>query len=439
MLYNANVVLTGGHAVSNKCYFHVDVNSAFLAWEAVWRLQHGDTLDLREIPSVVGGNQATRHGIVLAKSTSAKKLYNAKTGESIFALKQRAPNITVVLPTYGIYEIASQALIDHLKNFSPTVERFSVDEAFVDYTGLQKLYGDPEKAAKELSKSIKDELGFTVNIGVSSNKLLAKMAGELEKPDKVHTLWPDEIKDKMWPLPVGELYMVGRRTEEKLNSRGIFTIGQLAKHNEAMLHSTFKSQGSLIYNFANGIYHDSKKAGAANFQGMLPNHTETINAKGIGNSSTIAFDVEDKECAHRVLLSLSETVGSRLRENGYRAKTVHVSYCASDFKRSGKQKKYITACASTTEVFNRAVEVFDSMWDGEPLRQLGVWTGSFSKYDNVQVSMFNKTWKLEAIDNAIDKMRFKYGDKATFRAVFLGSDVRPMIGGTASLRRFPYG
>lgn len=425
--------------MSKKCYFHIDVNSAFLAWEAAWRLQHGESVDLREIPSVVGGNQATRHGIVLAKSAPAKKLYNAKTGESIFGLRQRAPNITIVPPRYGLYEIASQAFIDHLSNFAPKVERFSVDEAFIEYTGLEKIYGSPEKAAVKLAASIKKELGFTVNIGVSTNKLLAKMAGELEKPDKVHTLWPDEIEEKMWPLPVGELYMVGSRTKKKLNSRGIFTIKQLAQSDEGLLKSSFKSQGSLLWNFANGICYDTKKAGAANFQGMLPNHRETINAKGMGNSTTIAFDVEDKECAHRVLLSLSETIGSRLRENGYRAKTVHVSYSTNKFKRSGKQKTYPIECASTTEIYSRAVEIFDSMWQGEPLRQMGVWTGGFSRYENVQVSMFSKAWKQEALDNAIDKIRLRYGDKAAYRAVFLGSDIRPMIGGTASNRRFPYG
>ncbi|MCK5129888.1 MAG: DNA polymerase IV [Clostridiales bacterium] len=422
-----------------KCYFHVDVNSAFLAWEAAWRIQHGDPVDIREIPSVVGGTQATRHGIVLAKSTLAKKLYKAQTGESIFGLKQRAPNILVVPPRHGLYEIASQAFIDHLSDFSPKVERFSVDEAFVEYTGLEKLYGEPEQAAKKLSASIKQKLGFTVNIGISSNKLLAKMAGELEKPDKVHTIWPEEVPQKMWPLPIGELYMVGRKTEEKLKARGIFTIGDLARCKENMLRSSFKSQGSLLWNFANGRCFDTGKAGAANFQGMLPNNKETINAKGLGNSTTIAFDVEDMACAHRVLLSLSETVGSRLRENGYRAKTIHVSYATSEFKRSGKQKTYHFPCASTTEIFSRAVEVFDSMWSGEPMRQMGVWTGGFSIYNNAQVSMFSKAWKQEAVDNAIDKMRKKYGNHAAFRAVFLNSDIRHMIGGTASLRNFPYG
>lgn len=421
-----------------KCYFHVDVNSAFLAWEAAWRLQHGDTLDLREIPSVVGGDQSKRHGIVLAKSTSAKKLYKARTGESIYGLLQRAPNITVVQPTYGIYSIASNALMEHLKNFSPIVQRFSIDEAFVDYTGLQKLYGDPLKAAHALSKSIKEELGFTVNIGISSNKLLAKMAGELEKPDKVHTMWPDEIEKKLWPLPIGEMYMVGRKTEEKLKARGVMTVGDLARYDKDMLQSIFKSYGVTLHEFANGIYHQTEKAGSADFHGMLPNHKDKQDAKSVGNSSTIAFDVEDLDCAHRVLLSLSETVGSRLREAGYRAKTVHVSYHTAEFKRQGRQKTYTTACASTSDVYNRAVEIFDDMWNGEPLRQLGVSTSSLSSYDNVQVSFFDATWKKEAADNAVDKIRLKYGDKSAFRAVFLGSDISPMIGGTSNLRRFPY-
>jgi DNA polymerase-4 len=417
----------------------VDVNSAFLAWEAVWRLQHGDTLDLREIPSVVGGDQSKRHGIVLAKSTLAKKLYKARTGEPLYGLLRRAPNITVVPPTYGLYSIASNAFMEHLKNFSPVVERFSIDEAFVDYTGLQKLYGDPLKAAHALSKSIKEELGFTVNIGVSNNKLLAKMAGELEKPDKVHTMWPDEIKKKLWPLPIGEMYMVGRQTEKKLLARGIKTVGDLAKYDARTLQSIFKSYGVLLHNYANGRYAQTEKAGSADFHGMLPNDgREKDTAKSIGNSTTIAFDVEDLSCAHRVLLSLSETVGSRLRENGYRAKTIHVSYCTSDFKRQSRQKKYETACASTGDIYNRAVEIFDDMWDGKPLRQMGVCSGSLSSAGSVQVGMFDMSWKREAIDSAVDKIRMRYGDGAAFRAVFVGSDVKPMIGGTGNLRRFPY-
>ncbi len=420
-----------------KCYFHVDVNSAFLSWEAVWRLQHGDTVDLRDIPSVVGGSIADRRGIVLAKSILAKKLYKAQTGEPIFALLKRAPNITIVPPSYGVYSIASSALMAHLKNFSPVVERFSIDEAFVDYTGLQRLYGDPVKAAQALSKSIKNELGFTVNIGISNNKLLAKMAGELEKPDKVHTMWPEEIEKKLWPLPIGEMYMVGRQTEKKLRARGINTVGDLAKYDIGMLQSIFKSYGIMLHNFANGIYQQTEKAGASDFHGMLPNGKEQ-EAKGIGNSSTIAFDVEDLSCAHSVLLSLSETVGSRLRENGYRAKTIHVSFCTSEFKRQGRQKTYQSDCASTSEIYNRAVEIFDGLWNGEPLRQLGVSTSSLSSYSNVQVSMFDLGWKREAADSAIDKIRLRYGDNAACRAVFLGSDIKPMIGGTSNLRRFPY-
>ncbi len=425
--------------MADKCYFHVDVNSAFLSWEAVWRLQHGETVDLRDIPSVVGGDQSQRRGIVLAKSTLAKKLYGAKTGEPLYSLLKRAPNITIVPPTYGVYSMASAVFMEHLKNFSPVVERFSIDEAFVDYTGLQGLYGDPLKAAHALSKSIKDELGFTVNIGVSNNKLLAKMAGELEKPDKVHTMWPDEVQKKLWPLPVGEMYMVGRQTEKKLLSRGIMTVGDLAKYDLHALRSIFKSFGLTLHNYANGIYAQTEKGGSADFHGLLPKDaSDKETAKSVGNSSTIAFDVEDLACAHRVLLSLSETVGSRLREGGYRAKTIHVHYCGSDFKRQGRQKTYIDACASTGEVYERAVEIFDGMWKGEPLRQMGITAGQLSPYGSAQVSMFNQGWKREAVDNVIDKIRMKYGDNAAFRAVFLGSDVKPMIGGTANMRRFPY-
>ncbi len=437
MFYNKNVEQMRSVLMAEKCWFHVDVNSAFLAWEAVWRLQHGDSVDLREIPSVIGGSIADRRGIVLAKSTSAKKLYKAQTGEPLFALLKRAPNITIIPPTYGVYSIASNALMEHLNNFSPVVQRFSIDEAFVEYTGLQKLYGDPLNAAHDLSRSIKDELGFTVNIGISDNKLLAKMAGELEKPDKVHTMWPYEVKKKLWPLPIGEMYMVGRQTEKKLRARGIETVGDLAKYHREILVALFKSFGLTLHDYANGKFTQTDKGGAADFHGMLPNGKEQ-KAKGLGNSSTIAFDVEDLECAHRVLLSLSETVGSRLREQGYRAKTVHVHYCTSDFKRKGRQKSYSISCASTSELYDRAVEIFNGMWGGEPLRQLGVSTSTLSSSGNIQIGMFDLEWKREAADSAVDKIRERYGDNAAKRAVFIDSDVKSMIGGTANLRRFPY-
>ena len=268
--------------MEKSVFMHIDVNSAYLSWEAAWRLQHGETLDLREIPAVIGGSQATRHGIVLAKSQSAKRLYNVKTGEPVEQVKRRAPNIVVVPPRNDLYLESSRTFIDLLGEYSSEVEQFSVDEAFLDYTGMQSVLGDPLETACKISGRIKKELGYTVNIGISTNKLLAKMASEMQKPDKIITLFPDEVEQKMWPLPISELYMVGKRMADRFNERGIFTIGQLAKLDPQLPRIWFKSWGEMLWNFANGRYCDTGKRGAGNFQGSSQTSCEDLEGKTVG-------------------------------------------------------------------------------------------------------------------------------------------------------------
>jgi DNA polymerase-4 len=286
--------------LDGRIVFHIDVNSAYLSWEAVNRLQYGDTVDLRTIPSVVGGDESTRHGIVLAKSIPAKK-YKIKTGETLFSARMKCPHLVVVPPHYDLYMRCSAAMHKILEEYSPCVQQFSIDEYFLDYTNMEKHFGKPIDAAFQIKNRIKKELGFTVNIGISTNKLLAKMASEFEKPDKVHTLFPYEIPEKMWPLPVENLFMVGRATAPKLRSKNIFTIGQLANTDPELLKYWLKSHGLLIWQYANGMDES-------------PLRSEGLPIKGIGNSTTIAFDVTDKKTACMVLLSLTETVTMRLRD-----------------------------------------------------------------------------------------------------------------------------
>lgn len=195
--------------MAKRYIFHVDANSAYLSWEAVYRLQHGDPLDLRTVPSVVGGDPITRHGIVLTKSIPAKK-FKIETGETLYSALQKCPDLMIVRPNYGLYRQCSEAMVEILKEYSPLIQRFSVDECFVDFTGMELLSNNPVETAHELKDRIRDELGFTVNVGISTNRLLAKMAGELKKPDMVHTIFPEEVPTKMWPLPIEELFMVGR-------------------------------------------------------------------------------------------------------------------------------------------------------------------------------------------------------------------------------------
>lgn len=395
--------------MGDRVIFHIDVNSAFLSWEAVYRLRClGDCVDLREIPSAVGGERAKRHGVILAKSIPAKK-YNVRTGEPIVDALRKCPNLMIVEPNRELYSRNSKALMEILRKYSDTVEQFSIDEAFVDMTGTELLFGKPLEAAYTLRDEIYETLGFTVNVGISSNKLLAKMAGEFEKPNKVHTLFPEEIREKMWPLPVGELFLVGGASEKRLKQMGINTIGELARADPGMLRAALKKHGEAIWNFANG-------------RDVALVEAEPADNKGYGNSVTIAFDVKDADTAKNILLSLSETVGRRLRRDGVWIEAVSVAIRYFDLNRTSHQCVLDHATNITDEIYRAACRLFDELWDGTPIRLLGVQTGKVTREgENRQLSLFDDTdyEKLERLDRAMDSIRERFGADAVQRASFL--------------------
>ena len=329
-----------------RLIFHIDVNSAYLSWEAVYRLQQGEELDLRTIPSVIGGDEASRHGIVLAKSLPAKK-YNIQTGETLYNARIKCPDIVSVPPRYGLYMQCSAAMNKLFYEYTPIIQRFSVDESFLDFSNMENLYPDYMDLATTIKERIKSELGFTVNIGISNNKLLAKVASDLKKPDMIHTLFPYEIKDKMWPLPVEDLFMVGRATAPKLHNLNINTIGDLANYDLQILKDKLKSQGQVIWNYANGI--DFSEVRSSNY----------IQMKGVGNSATIAFDVTDKSTAHMILLSLCETVGMRLRDSGNCCTVISVSIRGNDLIVYSHQKKLSVATDSTRKIYEVCCGLFN--------------------------------------------------------------------------------
>ncbi len=418
-VYNNNIIIwKRDGSMKNKLIFHVDANSAYLSWSAVDRLQHGEKLDLREVPSVVGGDEKSRHGIVLAKSLPAKK-YGIKTGEPLLIARRKCPELISVPPKYELYVKCSNAMLDILNQYTPTIQRFSVDECFMDMTDVNNLYKDYSDLAYDIKDKIKNELGFTVNIGISNNKLLAKVASDLKKPDMVHTLFPNEIREKMWPLPVEDLFMVGRATTEKLYKLNIHTIGELANHDIEVLKSIFKSHGMLIWNYANGI--EDSVVRKSNF----------INMKGMGNSTTIPFDVENRTTAHMVLLSLSESVGMRLRNSQNCCRLVSVSIRTNKLETYSKQRKIDFAIDSTKYIANIAYKLFDEVWRGEPIRHLGVSVSELCSNEFNQVSMFDDRDidKNKAIDTAIDKIRFKYGSTSIVKSIFLHSGIKPVNGG----------
>ncbi|MFY9176945.1 MAG: DNA polymerase IV [Caldicoprobacterales bacterium] len=407
----------------NRIIFHIDVNSAYLSWEAVYRLQHGDTLDLRTIPSVVGGDVTARRGIVLAKSIPTKP-YKIKTGESLFSAKLKCPDLVIVPPRYHLYMQCSKALISILEEYSPSIQQFSIDEVFLDFTNMEVHWGDPIQAAHRIKERIKKELGFTVNIGISNNKLLAKMASDLQKPDKVHTLFPHEIGDKMWPLPVEELFMVGRSTTFKLHKKGIFTIGDLAATDPKLLMQWFKSHGRLIWEFANGIENSPVR--------------QDFPVKGLGNSSTIAFDIEDRKTAHRALLSLTETVAMRLRDIRKSARVLSVYIKDRDFESCSHQRKLDVPTNSTNILYQVACQLFDELWQGQPLRHLGVRTTELYSDDFYQLSFLEADIERQkALDAAVDQIRNQYGWDSIVRSCFLYSRLSPMMGGVIQEEEYP--
>lgn len=398
------------NGAKDSIVFHVDVNSAFLSWEAVNRAKKGMEPDLRTIPSAIGGDMAKRHGVILAKSIPAKQ-YNVRTGESIMEARKKCPNLLIISPNHKLYKEYSNAFMDILREYTPDVEQFSIDEAFMDMTGTQLLFGEPIAAANQIKDRIKKELGFTVNVGISSNKLLAKMASDFQKPDLVHTLFPDEIRTKMWGLPVSDLFFVGRVTTKKLLTMGIHTIGDLAQTDVELLKLHFKKQGEAIWNFANGI----------DFSVV---QSEPTPNKGYGNSTTVSFDVTDLETAKMVLLTLAENVAGRLRKDGVKIETVSVGIKDTNFKSSSHQKVLESPTNITAEIYQIACVLFEELWDGTPIRLLGIQTSKIREMDaGRQLSMFDTTnyEKLEKLDAAVDKIRGKFGDEVVKRASFLGN------------------
>lgn len=403
---------------ASRIVFHVDVNSAYLSWEAAYRLQMGESLDLRTIPSAVGGDVTKRRGIILAKSIPAKA-YNIQTGESVGAALLKCPNLVLVRPTYGLYIRCHRAMLDVLKEYSPRVQVFSIDECFLEMTDVRLGGRSPVEVAHEIRNRIRTELGFTVNIGISVNKLLAKVASDFRKPDQVHTLYPEEIEEKMWPLPAGDLFMVGRATKEKLERMGIRTIGEIARFDRTLLRIRFKKHGDVIWNYANGI--DSNC--------ML--ETESDGVKGIGNSTTIPFDVEDPKIARLYLLSLSEMVGMRLRDKELTYGLVSVSIRHSDFEHFSHQKKLLYRSDSTDDLYREVCGLFDALWTGTALRHVGVRVSDLSPKSAQQLSFFDhpKALARSALDKTIDDLRLKYGNSVIQRGSFLHTGIQPVMGG----------
>lgn len=395
-----------------RLIFHIDVNSAYLSWEATRRVAQGED-DIRLIPSAIGGDREKRTGVILAKSIPAKK-FGIKTGEPVAMALRKCPDLFLARPDFRLYEESSKAFMDIVRSYAPVMEKYSIDECFADFTGTHLVYPDPIELAHTIKDKIRDELGFTVNVGVGSNKLLAKMASDFSKPDKVHTLFAHEVKSKMWPLPVRDLFTVGAATAEKLEKARIRTIGDLANTDLAKVQRLVGVKlGQQIHDYANGI-------------DPSPVLSAPEEAKGYSNSTTLEEDVTTAEQAHTVLLALSDSVTARMRADGVKAYCVAVSIRSNDFKTRSHQRKLAAPTDISKEVYQITKSLFAELWDGHtPLRLLGVALTNVTHEDTSQLSLFPDEGRERArkLDKATDAINNKFGAATIVRGTSVQSNL----------------
>lgn len=390
----------------DRIIFHIDVNNAFLSWTAIYLLEHGYKIDIRKIPSIIGGDEKERRGVVLAKSPIAKKM-GIVTGEPIFQARKKCPNLQVFPLNREWYSIESKKFKNHLKKYSPNIEEFSIDECFVDMTGTNYLYKDYVALAHKIKDEIKNMYGFTVNIGIGNNKLCAKMASDFEKPDKVHTLFKDEIASKLWPLDVKELFMVGKRTSEELHKMNINTIEQLAHTDYKKLEKSFKKQAEYLKNASWGI--DNSEVNEDNY------HKDN----SISTTKTLKYDTDNTDKLKECLLVQTERVSRELREKKKFANTVAVIFKDKNFTTYSAQEKLNNPTDNTKEIYKNVISIFDKNYKKEPLRLIGVRLSDLKEIKNEQISIFdteNEENKNNEIEHTIDSINKKFGSEVIISA-----------------------
>lgn len=380
----------------NRFIMHIDVNNAFLSWTAVDMLKKGADIDIRTIPAIIGGDEKQRHGIVLAKSTIAKQ-FGIKTADTIYQAKKKCPQIRIFPSKHSMYQKYSNELYQYLLTYTDKIERFSIDECFIDCSDFIKTRELFMKLAKQMNREVQEKFGFTVNIGLSSVKVLAKMASDFEKPNKIHTLYIDEIKEKMWNLPVGELFMVGKKSVPKLSLLGIITIGDLARYDKKILVKKLGKFGEMIWNYANGIDND-------------PVHYEAELPKGIGNSVTLPKDCNNIEELNKILLALSEKVSYRLRSYTLKATVINVQIKTNEFITYSHQQKITIPTNNTKEIYKMAKKLLEQLYKNQSIRLIGIRVDNLTDSNQEQINLFeNNHHKLNNLDKTIDTIKNKYG------------------------------
>ena len=382
----------------SRIIFHIDVNNAFLSWTAVYLLKKGYKKDIRKIPSVIGGDEKQRKGIVLAKSPVAKK-YGIVTAETLYSARKKCGWIEIFPPNYPFYVEQSKKLYDYLASYTPNIEQYSIDECFLDMTGTSLLYGNNYvKLAYKIKNDIREKYGFTVNIGIGENKLCAKMASDFEKPDRVHTLYMNEIETKMWSLPVNDLFMLGRSSARRLEELGIRTIGDLAKCSPTFLKKHFKKQGDYFLEASRGI----------DYSPVVPKSDKN---KCISISRTLPYDYTKKEELEKVLFDEVESVTFDLRRKNLYARAVAITYRNFLFKNYSHQMTMDNSTNSTTDIYNQVLILFSRSWREEPIRNIGVRLSDLTDEKKEQMSIFDNMEKKEVseVEKVMDEIINKFG------------------------------
>ncbi len=381
-----------------RIIFHIDVNNAFLSWTAVYLLQNGYEQDIRLIPSIIGGDEKTRRGIVLAKSPIAKK-YGIVTAETIYSAKNKCKTLAIFPANYPWYIKKSKELMKYLSQYSPIQEQLSVDECFLDMTGMKYIYKDLVELAHHIKEEVKEKFGYTVNVGIGNNKLCAKMASDFEKPDKVHTLMEEEIEEKMWPLPVEDLYMVGKQTASVLKSLKINTIGSLATTKIEVLRKHFKNQAEFLHNQANGIDNS-------------PVESYKEKNQSISTSTTLPYDYTDQKMLEEVLLEEAEEVGRRLRNQKMYANTIGIILKNNHFITTQHQMKLQTSINKTEEIYEFSKKLLEETWQNDSIRLIGIKLSNLEEIKKDQISIFDQVeeqTKEDKVQEIIDNINNKFG------------------------------
>ena len=358
----------------SRIIFHIDVNSAFLSWSAVKMVLEGKR-DIRLLPSVVSGDPSDRRSIITAASIPAKKL-GIKTAQPVSMALRTCPDLVIVRGDWEWYRQCSHGFIDICRSYSPILQQFSIDECFIDMTGRCREE-EAVAVATRLKDEIREKLGFTVNVGIGSNKLLAKMASDFEKPDKVHTLWRTEVPDKMWPLGVRDLLWVGKKTAERLTAYGIHTIGDLAALDPGRLTRLVGQK------FAAQLHEN------ANGRDDSPVETEIPEAKSCSAERTFSEDLTDPKDIDRALFNVACIVAHRIRRDRFRASTVSMFIKYNDFSVAQRQCTLAEPTDVTAIILNEARRMLAEVWDGaSPLRQVGLGVSKLTHDTYEQMSLF---------------------------------------------------